>query len=376
MKKVFLLLTVALLAGASFAQGQEKAIKQYGFWDNWFIQGQLGGQYLFSEDHDKAAFKDKINLNAALGVGKYFFPEVGARLQLGGWRSGCYYSYYPYDAKYYNVNFDALFNLTNIFLSYKEDRMFNLIGIFGMGYVLRFKDNDVAQLKGHSTDFFAPRLGLQTDFRLNEKWSVNLEANMNFYGDEFNGNKYIDKFLSKYDIPLNILAGVTYRFANRGFKMVNVEDPALIQSLNDKINDQRGQIEEYKACCEKKQVVPEPKTIIKEVPAKSSLDEMVIFRIEQAKIDKNQEVNLYNVAQFMKANPDAKITVASYADKKTGTPEFNQKLSEKRSAVVMKILTEKYGIAKDRITVVNNGDKQQPFPDNNSWNRVTIMTTK
>lgn len=372
MKKVFLFLTVALLAGASFAQGQEKAIKQYGFWDNWFIQGQLGGQYLFSEYGKQADFMDKVNLNAALGVGKYLSPEVGARLSVGGWRAGSYFSYYPYDRKYVNVNFDALFNLTNVFLTYKEDRVFNLIGIFGFGYWHGFKDKDVAQLNSPSSDSFAPRLGLQTDFRLNEKWSVNLEANANFIHDNFNGQIWG----TKYDIPLNILAGVTYRFANRGFKMVNEEDPALIQSLNDKINDQRGQIEQYKACCEKQQVVPEPKTIIKEVPGKVSLNEMVIFRIEQAKIDKNQEVNLFNVAQFMKANPDAKITVASYADKKTGTPEFNQKLSEERSAVVMKILTEKYGIAKDRIMVVNNGDKQQPFPDNNSWNRVTIMTTK
>lgn len=374
MKKVLLLLIVAMFAVANFAQGQEKAIKENCFWDNWFIQGQLGGQYLFSEYGKEAAFKDKVNLNAALGVGKYFAPQVGARLSVGGWRAGSYFMNYAYDATYFNVNLDALFNLTNIFLTYKEDRVFNLIGIFGFGYYNRAKDKDVAQLNGRVSDSFAPRLGLAGDFRLNEKWSLNLEANSNFINDNFNGQVWG----TKYDIPVNLLAGVTYRFAKRTFDVVEPSDPALIKSLNDQINTQRGQIDEYKACCEKKQIVPEPKTIIKEVPApvKEAINTMVAFRIGKAKIDKNQEANLYNVAQFMKRNPDAKVTVASYCDKKTGTAQFNQKLSEKRSAAVMKVLTKKYGISKDRFTVENNGSKVQPYPVNNAWNRVTIMTSR
>lgn len=62
--------------------------------------------------------------------------------------------------------------------------------------------------------------------------------------------------------------------------------------------------------------------------------------------------------------------------KKTGTAAFNQKLSEKRSNAVVKALKEQYGISDDRFTVVNNGDKQQPYPDNNDWNRVTILLSK
>ena len=377
MKKRLLLVLLAMAPIGLFAQNeetntaqsQEKALKQYGFWDNWFIQGQIGGQYTFSENHKAASFGDKISPNAALGVGKFFSPEVGARVQLGGWTSSNYVNNGTYDVKYLNGNIDALFNMTNIFLPYKENRVFNLIGILGIGYVHGFKDSDENL---HATNSVSPRLGLQADFRLNNAWSVNLEANGNLLRDDFNGQTWG----FSYDGTLNVLAGVTYRFKDRGFATVDAADAALIQSLNDKINTQRAQIEEYKACCEKKQVVAEPKTIIKEVPAtKTDLNSVVAFQIGKATIDASQEVNVYNAAQYLKQNPSARITIASYCDKKTGTAEFNQKLSESRSAAVAKAL-KGYGIDESRFTVENNGDKKQPFPDNNNWNRVSIITSK
>lgn len=332
-----------------------------------------------SEYNNDASFGDKISPTAALSIGKFVAPQAGARLQLGGWTSGNYFKT-DYDVKYYNINLDALFNLTNIFCSYKEGRSFNFYGIVGAGYVHAFANNDVKVPLGpgsglysvSKTDGWAPRLGLQTDFRLSDAWSFNLEANANMMIDKFNGQVYG----KSHDVTMNLLAGLTYRFADRGFPAAEIHDPAYIQSLNDQINNLRGQVEEYKKCCEKKQIVPEPKTIIKEVPAKASLNEMVIFRIDKAVIDKNQEASIYNVAQFMKNNPDAKIVITSSADAKTGTPEYNQALSEKRSDAVLKVLTDKYGIDKSRIAVVNNGDKQQPYPNENSWNRVSIFTSK
>ena len=377
MKKKLLIALLAMAPIGLFAQNettsitsqnQEKALKQYGFWDNWFIQGQIGGQYTFSENHKPASFGDNLSPTAAVSVGKFFSPQVGGRLQLGGWTSSNYKFDYTYDIKYLNANVDALFSLTNIFLPYKEDRVFNLIGIMGLGYVHGFENSDE---NWHATNSISPRIGLQGDFRLNEAWSLNLEANANLLRDDFNGVSGGEN----YDGTLNVLAGVTYRFKTRGFETVDVADPTLIKTLNDKINEQRGQIDELKACCEKKQVVAEP--VVNNVPeAKEDLNTVVVFRIGKSVIDTNQEINIYNAAQFLKENPKAKVVISSYADKKTGTAAFNQKLSEKRSNAVVKALKEQYGISDDRFTVVNNGDKQQPYPDNNDWNRVTILLSK
>lgn len=368
MKKVLLLMAAALFTAIGFSQEQEKALKQYGFWDNWFIQGQAGVSYTFSECQRETSVFNLLAPHVALSVGKYFNPQTGARIQLGGWKSKTYLPVedYVYDIDYLSVNLDGLLNMTNVFLGYKENRKFNFYGILGLAYSHTFKNSDENIWRSY---YIVPRTGFQADFRINKALSFNLETNVDIFDDNFNGIRWGNK----YDCNLNILAGLTYKFKERGFALVDVANPALIQSLNDEINTQRGQIANYKECCEKKQQVPE--TIIKEVPVvkEASWNAIILFRLDKSDIDPSQEVNLHYVAQYMKENPDAKVTIASHCDIKTGNPEYNQKLSERRSAAVAKALSEKYGISSDRFNIENNGDRVQPFPDNNPWNRVVIF---
>ena len=77
------------------------------------------------------------------------------------------------------------------------------------------------------------------------------------------------------------------------------------------------------------------------------VDNVVYFRINSAKIDKNQQVSIFNTAQFMKDN-NVPIKVIGYADKKTGTGSYNMQLSEKRARAVAKELIDKYGISSTR----------------------------
>ena len=85
-------------------------------------------------------------------------------------------------------------------------------------------------------------------------------------------------------------------------------------------------------------------------------------------------VNVYNVAQWLKENPECNVTITGYADKGTGTAAYNMKLSKKRAESVAKLLTEKYGISSSRIQVVGEGSNIQPFPQDNNWNRIVIFT--
>ena len=366
MKKFILLIVATLIAAICYSQEHEKALKQYGFWDNWFLQGQAGVSYTFSECQRETSVFDLLAPHLAVSVGKYFNPETGARIQLSGWQSKTYLPAgdYVYNINYLSVNLDGLLNMTNVFLGYKENRKFNFYGILGLGYSHTYKNSDENIWRSY---YLVPRTGLLADFRINKALSFNLETNVDIYDDDFNGIRHGNK----YDCNLNILAGLTYKFKERGFALVDVADPALIQSLNDQINAQREEIAKYKDCCEKKQVMPEPviKEIVKEVPWNA----IILFRLDKSVIDPSQELNLYYVAQYLKEHPDARITIASYCDAKTGNPAYNQKLSERRSAAVAKALTEKYGIPSDRFNIMNNGDKVQPFPNNNPWNRVVIF---
>ncbi|MCQ2147596.1 MAG: OmpA family protein, partial [Bacteroidales bacterium] len=69
---------------------------------------------------------------------------------------------------------------------------------------------------------------------------------------------------------------------------------------------------------------------------------------------------------------DAKVTVTGSADKQTGSAKVNQALSEKRANYVAKILVDKYGLDKDNITIVADGDTNNVF-DTPAKNRVVTI---
>ncbi len=368
--KKFLLSVVALLfVTSTFAQTAEKAIKQYGFWDNWFIQLQGGVSENVSDNYERANIMKLLSPVVTIGVGKYFSPEVGARIQFTAGQARNKYITKSindyYHTSFIGGNLDALFNFTNIFGQYKENRVFNLVGIMGLGFEYGLKrDADSKGPEVGHTRTLSPRFGLQGNFRLCEAWNFNIETNANFDTDNFNG------IVShrKYDVRLNILAGFTYKFPTRGFKVLSAVDPSTISALNDKINAQRQEIENLQNQL-KNQPTPQTNTqiVTKTSPA------VIIFKIGKSIIEENQKAALYNFANGIKANGQ-KVTIIGYADKGTGSPERNMKLSQDRAEVVSKALQE-YGIDSNNITTEAKGDTEQPFINTNDWNRVVILAS-
>jgi outer membrane protein OmpA-like peptidoglycan-associated protein len=74
----------------------------------------------------------------------------------------------------------------------------------------------------------------------------------------------------------------------------------------------------------------------------------------------------------MNENPNENVDVIGYADKATGTEDYNQKLSEKRAQNVKDILVNKFGVSESRLTAKGLGSSEQPY-DSNNWNRVVIF---
>ena len=67
--------------------------------------------------------------------------------------------------------------------------------------------------------------------------------------------------------------------------------------------------------------------------------------------------------------------VVGYADKDTGTADYNLQLSEKRANAVADALVNTYGIDRSRLTVKYDGSDVQPY-STNDWNRIVIFTQK
>jgi len=379
MKKIFLLAVISLLSISVFSQ--EKVIRPSSAGDNWFITLQGGGSWTISEYYKDASFGDLIAPHAAFSLGKHFSPKAGARLQVGGWQSRNYDGRegheYNFKVKYLQANADVLFNLTNMFLAYKPDRPFNFYAIAGLGYVHGFKDSSVGL---HTTNSIVPRAGFQMDFRISDHVSFNIEAAGNLMRDDFNG---IEQG-TRYDGTVNVLAGLTFKLGKSGWDVADYVDPAQIASMNDQINAQRSQlsdkdrlisnknreIEDYKVLLAQKPAVVEKPVQLEE----TVMNAVVVFKIGKSELqDKNQEINIFNAAKFFQDNPDLNIIVTGYADRATGNPTLNQKLSERRAETVARILIEQYGISPSRITKRADGDREQPFAKD-EWNRVVIFT--
>ena len=97
----------------------------------------------------------------------------------------------------------------------------------------------------------------------------------------------------------------------------------------------------------------------------------VFFDCGSSYVQPNQQPNIAMVADQLKGNPEAAVTVQGYASK-DGSLAFNKKLAERRAEAVKKELVKRYGIAAGRVRAEGMGVGDL-FAEN-SWNRVSVCT--
>jgi len=353
MKKNIIILMLALfVCGSSYAQNN-KAYSINKCSDNWFIQAGVGASYTLSKGE---SFGDLVKPSLQVAVGKHFSPYAGARLAF----SGIEITNGIIDADNYMINLDGLFNLNNILGGFKSDRKFNLYGILGAG--ISFIDNYSTPIKDESRVYLGARIGGQASVKLTNALDLNIEVNANVYPG--NQNLRLDRS-NTYNIASYI--GLCYKFNKRRFDEVTPEDPKLLDELRDRISKQRRAIDEINANPVIKYNIVDKKIIINE-----GEDSEVVFRIGSYKIDPKQQVALYNIANYLKENPNATVSVIGYADAKTGNDTINNRLSKLRAEAVKNALVKKYKISEDRIHVSYKGASEQPFKIN-SWNRIVLL---
>ena len=269
----------------------------------------------------------KITPVGSIAVGKWFTPYLGLRLE---GNSGDLKMYNPWESPvgkksmaYLSFYGDLTWNLTNTFGGYNEERVVNVIPFAGIGYTAILKDN----FWGWKPWELPISAGLKIDFRINHYINIFIQDRFVLISNRFDGTSAKE---GRYLDPLMTLtAGVTWKIGKNRFTAYNpYEEQLLINSLNDKINVLRQDLDKClsRKCLTQAEVKQE---IAQDCPP-CDLNSVVRFKINSAVISREQQVNVFNAAEWMKKHPQAVIEVVGYADKDTGTPEYNMELSMRR----------------------------------------------
>lgn len=364
------LLLFALSLSTLAALGQTASSKQINgdeetvFTPHWYMQVQAGAAQTVGE----TGLEKLISPAAALSAGYKFTSLWGIRAGISGWQAKGTWAVLPdaYKFNFLQGNVDATLDLSNLFCHYNSKRFFNAYMFLGAGINGAFNNDDAIALDeaGYSGEylwkgkkvFFAGRGGLGANMRLSNCVSFNIEVNANVLSDKFNSKK-----ADNPDWQFNALAGLTFKFGktNKKANVVRYETAPLPVEVVREVKEEVIVPVEEKKIEVKEEVKP--------------WTEHVFFKINSAIIRPSEENKLLNLIAFLKKTPEMKVTVCGYADKATGTPAINMRLSKERAQAVAKVLKNN-GIASDRIILDFKGDTVQPFSVIEE-NRVAICVT-
>ncbi|MDR2764199.1 MAG: OmpA family protein [Tannerella sp.] len=353
--------------GFSTENGSKTNFKKNKASDNIFISIAGGGNVLLGDLNGNAAFGDRIAPHGAISLGKWYNPYLAFRLQVNAGLMNNFSNNGQQEFQWINPHADIMWDITNFWAPYKEKKVFHLIPFVGLGYGVR-AGTTVDGISYSRSESLTANGGAQLLFRLSKRVDLFLEGQYVLVGDHWNRTS-TDRH--EYDRPFEAMLGLNFNLGRKEFEVLEPMDYALLNDLNSQINALRARNSELE---KRPEYCPEcPPAAPALAQAKEYINNTVFFRLNSAKIDKNQEGNIFNTAEFAKKK-GAAIKLVGYADRKTGNPDYNKGISERRAKAVAKQLIDKYGISSHNISIEWRGDEIQPYEEN-AWNRVVIMNT-
>ncbi|MEE0864568.1 MAG: OmpA family protein [Alistipes sp.] len=391
MKKILLVFCVALMACATATAQQNndeklhwKGFETNKFWDNWEVSAGVGISRLdiankFNTD-EPGKFFNRNSWNLNIGATKWIVPVVGLRLQLDGGHFQNYtfrgdrYGAGAFQTPYIFVHGDVMVNLSNWIGGYREDRLYYAIPYVGFGYTAM---SWTKKTPGTYNGEYATTFGLLNKFRITKNLDVQLDLRTWIFAEEglpaeVNGG-------GRFAFSWTGSVGVAYRFNKNEWtpaysqtvvdgyveaveqlnrEVSNAE--ANVSTLNNQVEELEAQNQELK-----RTLIPAGEEVI-------SAHSVVFF-----------EKNEYELSTFAMATIDKyvstlksgklKITVVGYADRSTGTPEYNDALSQKRAEAVKEYMVAK-GISEHRIEVKWVGATEPAFTEDDvEINRCVVI---
>ncbi len=390
MKKLFMILMVSVLGLPAFAQDETVIQIQNSkgpyitgsLWDNWFVTAGGGAQVYFGNHDTHGDFADRIAPALDISVGKWITPSVGMRVQYSGlkakgWTDGKLpysygspdgYGYYKEKFNTMNLHADLLWNASNQFGGENEYRLWSFVPYVGFG---------LAHSWGHGTsnDELAANAGLLHNIRVSDAIDISIDMRAMFVNQRFayaNGSNGVN-------VMGTITAGISYKINNVGFKRASdliviedntkyVEQIAALEQMLVQADAKRASLE--KTIQSQTAQMNEMRSTEVTIPVLPKL--AIFFEIGKAKLTQMSIINLGYLADILKQYPDKRFMIFASADKQTGTPEWNMKLSQKRGEAVYDVLVKKYGVNPEQLKIDAVGVTQQKF-DQPQLNRVVVI---
>ena len=383
MKKLLMALAFAGASVAGFAQNdvptEKYSVATNSFWNNWFIQvGAEWNAWYSGQEHgldlDRSPLKSfRAKPGVGVALGKWFTPGIGLRTKFQGvWgkRVGDVNTKaYDIDNKYWLLQEQIMFNLSNMICGYNESRVWNIIPFIGGGVG-----------RSMSRDFYGMGLsaGVQSSWRLSKALRVYLEAGWNrFEGDvdgydQYFGNRGWDSHDNNVyaEIGLNFNLGKATWDKVPDIEAINAQHQSALDALNARLRDAEAENARLRDELANQKPV---ETINESVKELINTPISVFFNLNKTNIASRKDlVNVQALAKYAVDNNN-NLLVTGYADSATGKADHNQWLSEERAKTVAGEL-EKMGVQSSKITTVGKGgvDILSPISFNR---RATVQIT-
>lgn len=368
MRKIIFVTSLLIICLTGNLVGQNSST----FKPGWYFGANTGFSWYLAEGNnflvsDPSYFSvvDNAGMLGRLALGYDFTPSFGIRGMLGytnnRWpdtrQAGN--AIETFGSQYLLADF--MYNLSNSILGYNPQRLIDVSLFAGLGGGQRNKADFTSNYWN-----LVGRLGGQADFKLSEKFKLNLIADANVAGDKY--NDYVT------GIPVDVIPalalGFTYSFVDNQQGGANIQ-PDLVEK--PVVEPTVPKVEEVKPVVPEP-IKPEPKVEVPiakvEAPA---LEDNIFYRINRADVANDEQKTIVaNIADYLKKYPEARVVVNGYADNATGTAAINREISKRRATNVANALVNDYGIAADRIDIKWFGSDVQPFKEVIK-NRVVIV---
>ena len=388
MKKFVIGAALLGMSMTAFAQQADPTLKYSvatnSFWSNWFIQ--VGGDYNIwysNQEHGRRLdnggnynflSKQRRSFGGSVAIGKWFTPGIGLRTKLQGFNSKKIGAVGVTSQNFWSLNEHIMFNLSNLFMGYNPERVWNISPFIGGGMARNMSANRyVMQLSA----------GINSSWRLCRNLDLYAEAGWNRMEDNFDGNEMAQLSNTHYgrgwedkDNYLYAEIGLTFKLGKATWNKtpdvdaIKALSQSQIDALNSQLNDLNTENEKLR-----KELAEKPKTTVLTKSLKEFVATPISVFFNIGKIDVALLKDLVNVRALAKyaIENNSHILVTGYADSSTGTPAINQRLSEQRANTIVEELV-KMGVNRSNIrTAAGGGVKMLEYPDYDRRATVQIV---